>query len=70
MSWYLIDDCTIRRGVIWTEELDAETKGEAKAYALNEWSRLTTHDKHERDYFYIGFGHDPYDLNDVEFIKS
>lgn len=48
-KWYLIDDCTTKKGAVFTEELGADTREEARATIYETWNALTTHDQSLRD---------------------
>lgn len=51
MKYVVIDDCTTKRASIFDETF--QTEQEALQYAESEWSRLTDHDKNDRDAFYV-----------------
>jgi len=48
MKWYIIDDCTTKKGAIYTEEIHGDPR-EALTAA---WDALTEHDKAARDSFF------------------
>lgn len=51
MKYVVVDDCITRRATIYEEVFSTEQ--EAILYAETEWSRLTDHDKADRDAFYV-----------------
>ena len=52
MRYVLIDDCTSKRASIFDQIF--YTEQEAVEAAKAEWESLTTHDKEERDAYYVG----------------
>lgn len=53
--WWAVDDATTKRGRCDSEKLDAQTKLEAVKEARALYTRLTPHDRRERDAFWVGY---------------
>ena len=75
-NWYYIEDCTSRRSEIYAEIITAENATEAFCTAAGIWSRLTDHDRNERDEAYIGYAETDDDgcvdyntMTDIYYIK-
>ena len=65
MKWFLVDDCTTKKGAIYTSEMKATTREEAERELEAEWNELTEYDKTRRDEFYAVYGDDPFEAHDV-----
>lgn len=50
-KYCIIDNCETRRAAQYEEQFD--TREEALEAAESEWSRLTKHDKNDRDEYYV-----------------
>ena len=51
-KYYLVDDCTTRRGASWNTVMLATNSMDAVKEMWREWDALTKHDQNERDEFY------------------